>query len=255
MRTTASVGVPRHGRTRAALRIRCRILTPFDVAFHHASAHGVISAVHIPPTADPVPDAVLDGLPAPEAAFARTLRGFRQVSFVGGRLALRAACAQLGHQVPPILPDPRGRPMLPPALAGSISHKRDLAVGLVSSSVHGTVGVDLEDYAPARPGIASHVLREAEHGAIADLPENRRWIALLVRFSIKESIYKALDPYVQRYVAFKEATVEPDLEGSARVELSLEGEEGPFVVDARYEWLRGRLLTSARIRPAPAGDR
>lgn len=226
-------------------------MTPFDVAFHHASAHGVLAAVHIPDAPDPVPAAVLASLPGPEAEFAKTLGGFRQVSFVGGRIALRAACTQLGHQVPPILPDERGRPVLPGALAGSISHKRDLAVGMVSSSTHGTLGIDLEDYAPARLGIASHVLCDAEHQAIADLPENRRWIALLVRFSIKESVYKALDPYVQRYVAFKEAHVEPDLEGAARVELALAGGEGPFAVDARYEWLRGRLLTSVRIRRPP----
>ena len=158
------------------------------MAFHHASAHGVITAIHIPDAPDPVPETVLAHLPAPEAEYARTLRAYRQVSFVGGRLALRHACLQLGHQVPPILPDGRGRPRIPPGLSGSISHKRDLAVGMASLSTHGTVGVDLEDYAPARPGIASQVLCGPELAAIAELPYNRRWIALLVRFSIKESI-------------------------------------------------------------------
>ncbi|MEZ4241894.1 MAG: 4'-phosphopantetheinyl transferase superfamily protein, partial [Myxococcota bacterium] len=86
--------------------------------------------------------------------------------------------------------------------------------------------------------------------AIADLDDGRRWIALLVRFSIKESIYKALDPYVSRYVGFHEAQVDPDLQGAARVELFLTQGEGPFTVEARYEWLHGRLVTSARIRPA-----
>lgn len=219
------------------------------MAFHHASAHGVITAVHIPDAPDPVPETVLATLPPTEAAYARSLRAYRQVSFVGGRIALRHACQQLGHQVPAILPDERGRPQIPWALTGSISHKRDLAVGMASQAVHGRVGVDLEDYAPARPGIASQVLSEAEQAAIAELPENRRWIALLVRFSIKESVYKALDPYVQRYVGFLEAEVEPDLQGSARVELKLANGEGPFQVDARYEWLYGRLLTSVRIRP------
>ena len=209
----------------------------------------MITAVHIPDRPDPVPESVLDAMPGPEAAHARTLRGYRQVSFVGGRLALRDATAQLGHQVPPILPDGRNRPVLPPQLAGSITHKRDLAIGMASLAVHGTIGVDLEDYAPARLGIEGHVLVDAERRAIADLDADRRWIALLVRFSIKESIYKAVDPYVQRYVGFHEATVDPDLQGSATVRLDLANGEGPFAVDARYEWLHGRLLTSARIRP------
>ncbi|MEQ1501175.1 MAG: 4'-phosphopantetheinyl transferase superfamily protein [Myxococcota bacterium] len=229
-------------------------MPPFDIAFLHASAHGVIAAVHLPETPagtlpDPVAESVLATLPAAEAEFARTLRAYRQVSFVGGRIALRHACAQLGYQVPPILPDDRSRPVLPAALAGSISHKRDLAVGMASQAAFGTLGVDLEDYAPARPGIAEHVLRDRELAEIAELPDHRRWIALLVRFSIKESVYKALDPYVRRYVGFHEAIVHPDLQGAARVELVLAGGEGPFAVDARYEWLYGRLLTSVRIRP------
>jgi enterobactin synthetase component D len=225
-------------------------LIPFQVAFHHATAHGVISAVHIPDSPDPVPESVLGAMPDAEAAHARSLRAYRQVSFVGGRIALRDACAQLGHQVPPILPDERSRPQLPSMLAGSISHKRDLAIGMASLSGRGTIGVDLEDYAPARPSIEDHVLRDVEREAIAGLDDDRRWIALLVRFSIKESIYKALDPYVGRYVGFHEAQVDPDLQGGAKVELHLAQGEGPFEVEARYEWLHGRLVTSARIRPA-----
>jgi enterobactin synthetase component D len=190
------------------VRYAARILIPFDVAFHHASAHGVMTAIHIPDSPDPVPESVLSTLPPAEAAFARTLRAYKQVSFVGGRIALRTAATQLGHQVGPILPDDGGGPTLPAGLA-------------------------LE-----------------ERTAISELPENRRWIALLVRFSIKESIYKALYPYVRRYVGFHEALVEPDVQGSAKVELRLAKGEGPFRVEARYEWLHGKLLTSARIKPA-----
>jgi enterobactin synthetase component D len=225
-------------------------LIPFDVAFHHASAHGVMTAIQIPDSPDPVPESVLATLPPAEAAFARSLRAYRQVSFVGGRIALRNAAMQLGHQVGPILPDEGGGPTLPQGLSGSISHKRDLAIGMVSQSSFGCLGVDIEDYEPARPSIAEHVLTLEERTAISELPENRRWIALLVRFSIKESIYKALYPHVRRYVGFHEALVEPDVQGSAKVELRLARGEGPFRVEARYEWLHGKLLTSARIKPA-----
>ncbi len=76
----------------------------------------------------------------------------------------------------------------------------------------------------------------------------------MLRFSIKESIYKALDPYVHRYVGFHEAEVHPDLQGTARVELRLKNGEGPLQVDARYHWIRGRILTSVRIRPAASNE-
>ena len=220
----------------------------YEIAFHHATAHGVLSAVHIPDAPDPVPDDVLARLHADEAALARTLRKYRQVQYVGGRLALRAALEQLDGPAVPSLTDDRGAPVLPRGFTGSISHKRDLAVAMVARAAHGTIGVDLEDYAPARMGIADRILLPEEIAAIDALPEERRWIALVLRFSIKESIYKALDPHVRRYVDFHEAIVHPDLYGGAEVRLQLEKGEGPFDVEARYEWLHGRIVTSVRIR-------
>ncbi len=121
---------------------------------------------------------------------------------------------------------------------------------MVAHARDGSLGVDVEEYAPARLGIASHVLTECEEREIAQMPDDRKWISLLIRFSIKESIYKAVDPFVRRYVGFHEAIVAPDLHGRAAVELQLKNGEGPFEVDARYEWLHGRLLTSVRILPA-----
>jgi 4'-phosphopantetheinyl transferase EntD len=210
----------------------------------------VLAAFHIPDSPDPVPDEVLARLPTAEAQLASTLRGYRQVQFVGGRLALRRACEQLGEQPSQILSTPRGAPDLGNRLVGSVSHKRTLAVGMVAKPLMGTLGVDLEEYGPERPGIASHVLRPEEEEELAPLPPDRRWIALVLRFSIKESIYKALDPYVQRYVGFHEARVRPDLQGGAQVDMFLAQGEGPFEVDAHYSWLHGRIVTSVRIRPA-----
>ncbi len=227
-----------------------RVLNLYQVAYHHATPHGVVSAVHIPDSREPVPDDILATLPPEEAAHASTLRGYRQVQYVGGRIALRQACGQVGVRPGILRATERGAPILPEGFVGSISHKRDLAVGMVARDGLGTLGVDLEDYAPSRLRIIDHVLTEAECAELAPLPEDRRWIALLMRFSIKESIYKALDPYVGRYVGFHEAEVRPDLHGDAEVTLNLKNDEGPFEVRARYEWLWGRLLTSVRIRSA-----
>jgi 4'-phosphopantetheinyl transferase EntD len=227
-------------------------LSPFTVAFHHATPHGALTAVHLVDSPDPAPEGVLARLPPQEAELARSLRGYRQGQFVAGRIALRRACEQLGVQPPPLLATDRGAPLLPPGLAGSVSHKRTLAIGMVAASHGGTLGCDLEDYAPPRLGIASHILTAGELDEVTALPEANRWTAVLLRFSIKEAIYKALDPYVRRYVGFHEAIVTPDLQRSARVELRLAHGEGPFEVEARYDWLVGRLVTSVRIRPAVA---
>ncbi|MCO4743602.1 MAG: 4'-phosphopantetheinyl transferase superfamily protein [Proteobacteria bacterium] len=227
-------------------------MSVYQPLYHHATPHGVVTAVSLPETPSPVPDAVLSRLAPQEAEFAKELRGFRQVQFVGGRLALRSAAAQLGMKLPAALPDERGAPKLPPRVAGSVSHKRTIAVAMVARANGRTLGVDVEEYLPARMSIAPKILRPAELEALQALPEENQWLALVLRFSIKESIYKAIDPYVKRYVGFHEAEVDPDLEGAARVSLHLKNGEGPFEVDARYAWLEGRLLTSVRIAPTMA---
>ena len=223
--------------------------TPFHVAWHQATPHGLVSAIHLPDSPDPVPDEVLEQLHPDEAAHARTLRAYRQVSFVGGRLALREAASQLGLQLPPVLSDERGCPDLPRSLVGSISHKRTLAVGMVRRPFGGRLGVDLEDYGPPRLSILERVLTPEELAQTEGWPDDRRWMDALLRFSTKEAVYKALDPYVQRYVGFHECMVFPDLHGGARVQLDLAKGEGPFYAKARYEWLHGRLLTTVLLKP------
>jgi enterobactin synthetase component D len=219
----------------------------FEIASQHATPHGVLTAVNIPDTPDPVPEAVLANLPPEEREFAESLRGYVQVQFVGGRIALRSAAKQIGFSPGPLLRNDRGAPVLPEGLAGSVSHKRTLAVAMVARSNGATLGVDLEDYGPPRPTIAPRVLTPAELVEIEDLPADRHWTAVVLRFSLKEALYKALDPYVNRYVGFHEAQVFPDLYGTARISLDLANGEIGFACEGRYEWFRGRVLTSARV--------
>ena len=220
----------------------------FSHAFHYAGPHGLLTAFTIPDQKAPVPEHILDQLHPLERAHALTLGGFRQGQFVGGRLALRGACAQLQLQPEAILSDDRGAPVLPAGYTGSISHKRNIAVGMVARDQEGRLGVDIEDYGPPRPTIETAVLCEEELDAISTLQGEARWMAVLLRFSLKEAIYKAIDPYVRRYVGFHEVCVHPDTNGGAQVRLMLKHEEGPFQVSANYMWLHGRILCSACIR-------
>ena len=163
---------------------------------------------------------------------------------------MASALTQLGERPFAVLPNDRGAPLLPEGVAGSISHKSTLAVAMVARSAMGTLGVDLESPTPSRMTVAPRVLVPEELAVVEALDEDRRWLEVLLRFSIKESVYKAVDPYVRRYVAFSEAHVTPDLHGAANVKLTLVKEEGPFTIDARWTWVRGWLITSVRIRPA-----
>ncbi|AKU92035.1 4'-phosphopantetheinyl transferase family protein [Vulgatibacter incomptus] len=221
----------------------------FSTSFVEATPFGILAAVHLPPGLEDPPKAILRGLHPEEAAVAGTLRGRRRVEWVGGRLALREAAAGLGVELGAVLRGPRNEPLPPPAFSATVSHKRTLAVGLVAPASEGTLGVDLEELEPERMSILQRILRPEEERRILELPEARRWGALVTRFAIKEAIYKALHPHVNRYVGFAEAEVELDDDvGEARVGLHLVRNEGPFVVEARAERRSGFVLAQVRLR-------
>lgn len=219
---------------------------PYTVVYKDALNHGVVLGVSLPEERAPVPPHVLEQLHPDERAFAASLRGFRQVHWVGGRLAAHAAFQLLGHGGPPVLTDPWGAPTSRHGLSISISHKKHLAVALVARDDHGSLGVDLEDLLPERSGIAERILRPAELAAVALLPPERRWTATVLRFSIKEAIYKALAPRQRRYIDFQEAEVTPNIDGTADVQMFLEAGPHPVAIEARYNWLYRSVLSTVR---------
>ena len=195
------------------------------------------------------------GLHPVETAFARALPEARRGGWVGGRFALRAALAAAGLEASePMLSTPRGAPLLPTGAVGSISHKRTIAVALCARQAdpRATIGIDVEDLRPLRTDIASRVLTTEE---LAVLPAEgpARDAAVLLAFSAKEAIYKALDPWVHRFVGFQEASVAHAADGSLTARLVLAGGEGPFSVElhqARVENEAGLILVIARVRAA-----
>jgi len=155
----------------------------------------------------------------------------------------------------------RGAPELPDEVTGSISHKQTLAVALASHRRAGlSVGVDIEPIptlppAPSDPGwdkrpdISSRVMTPEELAALAILPDGLRRREVILHFSLKEALYKAINPIIGRYVSFQEASVLPRPDGSVAVTLTLAKGEGPFVAEARWSEIDGHLLTTAAVRP------
>lgn len=220
---------------------------PFEVAFVRALPHGIAAGLHLPPSPDPVPSGILERLLPEERTHAETLGGYRQVQFVGGRLAMGLLFHELGFRRVPVLPDEHGAPRLSSGLLGSITHKQDLVVALIARG-RGGVGVDLEETERDRMNIAPRVLRPEELAAVEQLPPSRRWCDTVIRFSVKEAIYKALHPFLKRYIGFGEVAVWPSPEGMDRVEPFLGPEEGPFQFEARHEWVGNRILATVRVR-------
>lgn len=168
-----------------------------------------------------------------EAEFARALPMARRPTFVAGREALRAALGALDtsayqHGDIAILRTPRGAPALPPHVTGSVSHKRTLAMAAVAPRAASLqhIGIDLEHRPQERDlaarSVARKILTAREYDYVQQWGEDtlagREQV--LVHFALKEAVYKAIDPFVERYVRFTE--VELDLtDGRALVTLHL----------------------------------
>lgn len=202
-----------------------------------ALAHGACVIVEI---ADP--DAALTGLAPAEQQRAAELGAVRRRDFIAGRTALRLALADAPAAAAAILSDDRGAPVMPAGWVGSLSHKAGLAAALVAPAGAWHIGVDLERAVAPRADIASRILTPREQAALRD-GDPARGPAVTLRFAIKEAIYKALDPYVRRYVGFTE--VELDLDGDAvTVTTAL-----PFAIEASWRAHGGHWLATARARP------
>jgi 4'-phosphopantetheinyl transferase EntD len=183
-----------------------------------------------------------------ERAHARALAPARRATWLGGRAALRAALGDLGLDVGPILATPRGAPALPPGVLGSIAHKHTLAVALAAPATAGpsagvAVGIDVELARAPRVDISARVLTPAERRRVDALAADARARAVLAVFAAKEAIYKALDPWLRRAVAFQEV----ELDGLVATFSPRPGEPS-FDIELHDEPLAGHVLVTARVR-------
>jgi 4'-phosphopantetheinyl transferase EntD len=211
--------------------------------------HGIAAAVAIGEDAPRLPslgalslEDALASLHPDEIALATSMPPIRRRDWVAGRLALRHALTHQGLlSSAPLLADDRGAPILDPTALGSISHKRGLAVALASpaSGAH-RIGVDVENLASARVDVSARILTTPELDAIATLSGAARLRAVTLRFALKEAIYKAIDPFLRRYVGFREVSVWP-AGGTADVETDL-----PISVEAAWIELADFVICSAR---------
>ena len=228
-----------------------------DIAFRLNLVHGRCGGVRMPAE---VNDEVLAALVPEERRFVSTLAPARHPSWIAGRLALREAFRDLGVEPGPILATGRGAPALPSDLAGSISHKRTLAVGLAARCEAGArIGVDLETSPPAfasagearaqaRPDVRLRVLTRDELARLERVPEENRQRTVILHFSLKEALYKAIDPLVGRQVAFHEASMTPRPDGSASIALALSRDDGSFWAVGFWTEVEDHFLTTARVQ-------
>jgi enterobactin synthetase component D len=161
----------------------------------------------------------------------------RQTEFLAGRLCAREAMCRLDGRlhVPPIGED--RAPVWPVDLCGSITHSTGWAAAIVGRKAQWRgLGLDTENLlSPERAArLAGEILTADELAAMAAGPEEQIALRVTLTFSIKEALFKALYPIVQKRFYFEDAQlVEWRDDGSVRLRL---------LTDLSAEWHNGKEL-------------
>jgi enterobactin synthetase component D / holo-[acyl-carrier protein] synthase len=168
----------------------------------------------------------------------------RRREFTTARACARLALARLDLPAQPIPAGPRGEPLWPAGVRGSITHcqgYRACALGRASEFL--TVGIDAEPNGALPDGLLGDIAcAEEERAWLRDQAPKASgvcWDRLL--FSAKESVYKAWFPLAQSWLGFEDAvlTIDPQA-GTFRARLLV---PGPMLPDGRrLTVLHGRWL-------------
>ncbi|MCU6386102.1 enterobactin synthase subunit EntD [Enterobacter quasiroggenkampii] len=153
----------------------------------------------------------------------------RKAEHLAGRIA--AAHALPDHTVPGI--GPSGEPLWPEDVSGSITHCGMQAMAVAVRHPDALVGIDCEAILPDREAreIKAGVI-DAEEESVLIQSGYPFHLALTLAFSAKESLFKALFPYVKTFMGFDTARVKSIEE--SRLTLALTGQTGGFNKDKHY---------------------
>lgn len=149
--------------------------------------------------------------PEEEAMVERAVEKRRR-EFATARACARDALVELGQPRGAILSGPKGEPLWPVGIVGSITHCEGYRASAVArSSELRTLGVDAEPDQPLPDGLLGDIALPEERVLLRELAREApgtHWDRLL--FSIKESIYKAWFPLAERWLGFEDAVVAID---------------------------------------------
>ena len=161
----------------------------------------------------------------------------RQSEFLAGRLCARAALLSLTGEVCTPVAGSEGAPQWPDGVVGSITHGAGWAAAVVAPSAHYLgIGLDLELLLSAERAerLAGQILTQSELQRLHRLDATEHAHRVTLTFSLKESLFKALYPLVQKRFYFEHAELlSCSPEGRARLRL---------LTDLSADWPAGREL-------------
>jgi enterobactin synthetase component D len=173
---------------------------------------------------------------APPASIQRSVAK-RQAEFLAGRVCARAALQQLeGLSFVPEIGEDRA-PVWPAHITGSITHSTGRAAAIVANKAHWRgLGMDLENLLNVERAerLAGEILTPPELQRMAAGAKDQLAMLVTLTFSVKESLFKALYPIVQKRFYFEHAEV---LEWTAAGQVRLR-----LLTDLSSEWRHGTEL-------------
>lgn len=125
-------------------------------------------------------------------------------------LAGRYCCATLlaAQQAPTTVPNGADRaPCWPAGFSGSLSHCADRAIALLTRQQHGWPGIDIESFNGQLMRDTAEMFTSPDERTSLRAVALDNEAALLLAFSAKESLYKALYPQVRRFFGFESARI------------------------------------------------
>ncbi|GMM83339.1 4'-phosphopantetheinyl transferase [Pseudoalteromonas sp. MTN2-4] len=131
----------------------------------------------------------------------------RQAEYLAGRLCATQALIALNFENPIVHTADDRVPIWPAGTFGSITHTKGIAAAIAGLQDRATgVGIDVEKLMKdsQETKLQTHILRDDESTQFHELSKQVTH-PLSVIFSAKESIYKALYPFVKKYFGFDKA--------------------------------------------------
>jgi 4'-phosphopantetheinyl transferase EntD len=176
--------------------------------------------------------------------------------FTTARACARDALARLGTPADGVPTGPRGEPIWPAGVVGSITHCAGYrAAAVARSSDVASVGIDAEPNAPLPDGLLPDVAGPREVTALRALAARDpsvHWDRLL--FSAKESVYKAWFPLTGRWLGFEDAELAIDLPArtfEARLPAEARTASGRPLTGFSGRWLCGDGLVLTAVTTPP----
>jgi 4'-phosphopantetheinyl transferase EntD len=131
----------------------------------------------------------------------------RRADFATGRYCLRQ-CTGLLNYKDSVLIGPRGMPLLPPGIVGSISHSPKLC-GAIAGAMDQfrSVGLDIESLGRVLPEMWSLLFTEGELDYLNSIAVERQMELATIFFSLKEAFYKLQFPLSGLFLDFPDVEI------------------------------------------------